>query len=185
MTSIILFFVGVKVFVSIINFVYDIKKSDTLKEIDDNIPPRIPDVYNLPDFTNQDDIQIKGNAEISSTVFLYLNNKKYSVVTGNDGVFLFNEKLLDGDNQLYLNSEDSSGNLSLDTKTYHINLDKSAPELEITDPSNNSTFYGSSEKIVEIKGKTESDSTLSINERFVNVMSDGSFFYQVARSSRQ
>ncbi len=171
-------FLGIKLLVKVITFITDIKKSNISQNEADTIPPKIPYVYPFSEYTTNESIEIKGEAEISSSLILYLNDHRYDTVVGNTGKFLYKLILNDGVNEFYLYSEDSSGNKSSNTKIYKVTLDRTPPLLEITNPQDKSIISGSKNKIVEIKGKSEKDATVTVNDRFVNTSDDGSFIYK-------
>ncbi len=175
--------VGIKILVNIISVITDVKKSDTPQSSSDSIPPMVPYIYPVPEYTTSNSIDIKGNAEASSTVILTLNNHKSDTIVGNTGNFLFKIELIEGLNEFYLYSKDSSGNTSSNSKTYKITLDKISPVLDITSPQNNTTYSGSKNKILEIKGVSEKDATVTINDRFVYTNDDGSFNYKFELNS--
>lgn len=169
---------GVKVLVNIINVISDVKKSDSPLVSDDNIPPMVPYLNILSEYTNTSELEIKGNSEPSSLVILHLNGKDTDTVAGNTGSFLFKVALKEGGNDFYLYSKDASGNISQNTKTYTVNFDKTPPVLDISSPQNNSNITGSKNKVVEIKGVSEKDATVTINDRFVYTSDEGTFIYK-------
>ena len=168
-------FVGIKALVKVINVITDIKKSDTPQSSTDQIPPMIPFVETLPEHTSNSSIEIKGNAEAGSTITLKFNGNESDSVVGNDGHYVFKKTLEEGLNELYLFSKDSSGNSSQNTKVFKITFDKTAPQIDIKSPTSGTTLYGSKNKLAEIKGSTESDATVTANDKYVYVADDGSF----------
>lgn len=168
-------FVGIKVLVKVINVITDIKKSDTSQSSTDHIPPMIPSVESLPEYTSNSSVEIKGNAEAGSSITLIFNGNESDSVVGSDGTYVFKKTLEEGLNELYLFSKDLSGNSSQNTKVFKITFDKTTPEIDIKSPSNGTTFYGFKNKIAEIKGNTEGDATVTVNDKYVYVSDDGSF----------
>lgn len=177
-TITIFFFLGIKILVYFINIVSDLKKSNNTNVSEDIIPPKTPYVYPLSEYTSSKNVEIKGQGESSSTVELNMNNKKYDEIVGNDGDFIFNLSLNEGINEFFLTSKDTAGNISESTKTYKIIYDKTPPLLEIRSPQNNITIIGLKNKVVEIKGITEKDSVVTINDRFVYLSDTVDFVYK-------
>ena len=103
---------GIKLLVRIITVITDIKKSNTPQKIVDTIPPKTPYVYPFPEYITNATIDIKGEAEVSSSLVLYLNDRRYDEIVGSEGRFIFKLILKEGENEFYLYSEDSSGNKS-------------------------------------------------------------------------
>jgi len=169
---------GIKILVNIINLITDLKISDQNNPSYDNIPPRIPYIYPLPRYTSSSVVDIKGETESGSIVTLQMDHGITEVVSGNTGSFLFKVDLKEGDNKFYFYSTDSSGNASSKTIEYNVILDKTSPVITITLPQDNTTFYGTKNKTVEIKGVSDSTSTVTINDRYVGLTDDGSFIYK-------
>ena len=169
---------GIKILVNIINLITDIKISDQSNPSYDNIPPRIPYIYSLPRHTSSSAIDIKGETESGSIVTLQTNHGKTDVVAGSTGSFLFKVDLTEGDNKFYFYSTDSSGNSSSKTIEYNVILDKTPPDIEISLPQDNTIFYGTENMTVEIKGVSDSTSTVTINDRYVGLADDGSFIFK-------
>lgn len=181
---VLIFFVGVKVLVYIINFIGGLKNSDTItSKVTDTIPPNIPILNNFSDYTNNDNVTLSGSAEPSSKTTLVFNGKKSEQVADADGKFVFKVKLNSGENDFYLYSTDAAGNESVHTKQYSITLDKEKPNLTIDQPQDGQTFYGSSDQVIEIKGTAETDSTLKVNDKFILINDDGTFDYKYSLQS--
>jgi len=173
-----LFFTGIKILTYTINIFTNLKSSNTSPNSSDTLPPKIPDVYSFNEYTNSQKIVIKGGAEPSSVVYLNLNGKVLNKVADSDGIYIFDLTLKEGNNDFYLFSKDSSGNESGKTKTYMVIQDLTKPLLQIDQPSNNSTIAGVKNKLLEIKGVSESGVELKINDKFVNVNENGAFIYK-------
>lgn len=178
LTVILFSILGIKILVNIINLITDIKISDQNNPSYDNIPPRTPYVYTLPRYTSSSSIDIKGETESGSIVTLQKDHGKTDVVAGSTGSFLFKVDLIEGENKFYFYSTDSSGNSSSKTIEYNVVLDKTPPDIAISLPQDKTVFYGTKNKTVEIKGVSDSTSTVTINDRYVGLADDGSFIYK-------
>ncbi|KKR11515.1 MAG: hypothetical protein UT39_C0006G0021 [Candidatus Woesebacteria bacterium GW2011_GWA1_39_21] len=177
-SAVVIFFAGAKALVYVINFIGNLKNSDTISKSEDKIPPNIPLVNDIPDYTNKDNIEVKGSAEAASAVTLSLNRDTYEQVADSDGSYIFKAKLVSGINSFFLFSTDSAGNESVHTKQYQIVLDKDNPNLTVNQPQDNSTVYGDKNRLVEIKGTSDSDVELKINDKYVLVSDDDTFGYK-------
>ena len=146
----------------------------------DNTPPAPPFLYMSKNFTNENKIQIEGRAEAGSTVKIKNTRKATStdVVVGSDGTFLADIILLEGENQIYSLAVDSAGNESGNSKFYTVTYDKDLPEIIILEPENEKTFYGGGERKITIKGITDIDNTVYVNDRWVVVNTGGLFSIQ-------
>ena len=144
--------------------------------INDNIPPPPPQIAPLPEATNSASLAIVGNAELDSTLILFLNGievKKISV--GGEGEFRVGQiKLDEGENNLFAKAVDLAGNESQESVRQIIFFDKEPPILEIEFPKNGDSFFDD-QKEITIKGKTEKDAIVNINERKVIVDLEGEF----------
>ncbi len=169
---------GLPTTAKIAGFLSDLRGSSLPVEQKDTTPPA-PPVFETPDeFADKAIITVKGRAEPGVKVSIFLNDKlKEELVAGAEGEFSANLPILAGENTLYGVAKDESGNESAQSRVYIIIYDKKAPDLEITEPANGSSFYGQNQKQITIKGKTESGAQVWVNERFATVDSEGLFVY--------
>ena len=56
---------------------------------------------------------------------------------------------------------------------------KEPPEINVNEPENGRKFFGE-DKTVTIRGTTENDARLSVNDRFIIVEPDGDFEYSAS-----
>jgi hypothetical protein len=175
-----MFFYGLPLLVKVANVAYDFKKSAQPIEINDTTPPPTPRIDSLPKATNKDNILVEGSSESGSTVVIDLNGNLEEIVTDSDGRFSTNLNLKKGDNFIKAYAKDTSNNKSGETDTSIITFDTEPPELSITSPTDNTDFYGSGQKMLTIKGTTEADAKLQINDRLAIVDSNGNFSFTTA-----
>lgn len=144
--------------------------------ISDNIPPSPPQIAPLPEATNSASLDILGSAEAGSTLDLFLNGAEVKkVLVGDKGRFrLGSIKLTEGENNIFAKAVDEAGNESQESIRQTIIYDKEPPTLEIESPKDGKSFFGD-QKEIDIRGKTEKDAIVNINERKVIVNLDGSF----------
>lgn len=176
---VLMFFYGLPLLVKLANVAYDFKKTSQPIEINDTTPPPPPRIDALPVATNKTSLTISGSSEPGATVIIDQNGKTHEAAIDNDGKFSLTIDLSDGENFIKASTKDSAGNESYDTKTYSVTFDNEKPELTITSPQNGSDFYGSSQKKLTIKGTTEEDVKLQINDRLAIVDSSGNFSFPV------
>ena len=96
------------------------------------------------------------------------------------GEFSFDVNLKKGDNTFKAEARDQAGNVSQQTEVYKVNYDDEAPDLKVESPSDNSTYYGSGQRQIEIKGTTAEDAEVFVNERFVSVSEEATFSYSTS-----
>ena len=142
------------------------------------LPP--PVVNSTPTATNSAQISISGYADPAAKVALTVNGSlSNSLNADSDGYFETKIQLIKGDNFVSVKYTDSSLNESRESQSITINRDDESPVLTIESPSSGSVLYGQDQKMVEVKGKTEPEASLIINNRYVSIRSDGSFSYKL------
>lgn len=153
-------------------------KADTpLSQQDDTIPPPAPFFDSIPEATSSAQIELSGMAESLSRITLYHNNRESAqTTTDNQGIFLFSQIDLDqGSNTFTATATDKAGNTSLISSQSIIFYSNTPPELTITQPQSGDRFSGPLEQVITIKGTTDNDVQVTLNERILVVTSDGSF----------
>lgn len=174
------FFYGIPTAAKIASFVGDLKKSSIPVDKNDTTPPGPPRFNALPEAVKEKELKINGYTEPGAIVTLSLNEGTQEVVADSDGNFSFSANLNKGENIISAKAKDQVGNESISSKVYTVIFDNEVPNLDISSPSDGTTFYGSKEKQLTIKGTTESGATLNINDRIVKVEDDGSFSYTIS-----
>jgi hypothetical protein len=155
----------------------DIRQTSEPIQKDDTTRPISPRIDPLPEYTSSDHVDIKGTTEPGVSVTIYHNSNEDEVLSDKNGEFLFTINLRTGKNTISLLSKDKSGNESIKTDTMSIILDKKSPDLVVTNPSDESEYFGTKQRQVIIEGSTEEDSTVAVNDRFVQVDNQGAFTY--------
>ncbi len=148
----------------------------SLIEESDEIPPQTPILSAPVSATNSATLPISGVGEANSQVVLVVNGEQQAEVEIDDeGEFDFEVDLTEGENALAVFSIDEAGNESVQTREYQVSLDTEAPEIEIESPEDGSTIELRKNQITTIKGTTDPQSKVFINDRLVYARSDGSF----------
>lgn len=145
-------------------------------EKQDVIPPTAPRMDLLPEATNSSQLDIHGQAESGTMVQLFINGlNAEEAIADSEGQFKFsNIHFRDGDNEVYVQAKDDENNLSQAGKTVTVRVDQEPPTLEITKPKASDRFFDKDNPI-SAEGKTEDGASLTVNNHFVLVRSDGSF----------
>lgn len=168
---------GIPIITKVIGFVTSFKKGDISTSLVDKTPPAPPYFEVFSDAVNKSPLKVSGRVEVGNTVVLNLNSNEEELMTEENGNFSLDLSLEKGENTFFAYAKDAAGNLSKETKTYIILFDDEPPEITVDSPKDSSIYYGFKQKNVQIKGTTEADSSLTINDRFVSVSDDGTFSY--------
>lgn len=143
----------------------------------DTTPPQVPIFSNAPvEATFSASLNLRGFAEPKSKVVFLLDSVKTAEIqAAENGQFEHELVLADGPNELLIFGIDESGNESLKTKSYLIARDSEAPILEIEEPKDGSVIELKKNRTTTIKGKTESEAKIMINDRLVLADKEGNF----------
>ena len=141
------------------------------------LPP--PAINSTPTATNSAQISISGYASPAALVSLIVNGSLSDTSDADsDGYFETKIQLTAGENFVSVKYTDTSLNESRESQSITINRDDEPPILTIESPSDGTVFHGQDQKTIEIRGKTEPEASLIINNRYVSIRSDGSFSYK-------
>lgn len=170
----ILFIVGgIPALSSIGSFIGGFKKDNINVETNDETIVLEPILDPPVSATNTATISITGSATTGSSVLLYVNGSKQDeVLVGKEGTFVFNKaRLQSGDNKIYTISKINNSQSQL-SNTFTVSYLNVPPQLEIVNPETNTTTR---EKQLTIEGKTDKDTEVTINDRFVYTDPNGNF----------
>jgi len=153
-----------------------VDKESTFVETD-TVPPQVPVLSSNPvEATFSASLTLQGFAEPNSrVVFLLDSTEAAKVVVAEDGQFEYELSLADGPNELSIFGIDEAGNESLATRSYTIVRDSQAPPLELEEPKDGSVIELKKNRTVTIKGKTEAEAKVFINDRLVLADKEGNF----------
>jgi len=142
------------------------------------LPPQLDP---LPYATYSAEIHVSGKVKGDVTILLYINEEQTEKIKPKeDGTFIFsNVKMQDGANIISTKATDDKDNTSDLSEVLTIQVKKNKPSLEISTPSENQEITGE-KQLITVTGKTESDNSITINDRFVVVKSDGLFSYDLS-----
>ncbi|KKS98541.1 MAG: hypothetical protein UV73_C0001G0062 [Candidatus Gottesmanbacteria bacterium GW2011_GWA2_43_14] len=137
-----------------------------------------PSINSLPEATNSARIIVSGATDKNSTVVLALNGEEEITESDNEGQFeVRGVGLVEGENKIeaYLQKDGKRSSAASVSIIYK----KDPPEIIITEPENGRKFSGE-DRIVTIKGNTETDARLSVNDRYIIVGREGNFEYEIS-----
>lgn len=139
------------------------------------LPPPAPRLVVPYEATNSANIVISGVGEKGMMVELFKNDVSIGKTEVNDaGDFVFEDVFLDeGNNEFLATSTDSKGVSSDPTVAVKIIFDKTAPELELTNPSEEKLTVDYAD--FDVVGKSEKGVSVTINNRVAMVDDEGKF----------
>ncbi len=133
-----------------------------------------PDLDTLPDATKEEMITITGTSVGGEKVTIYLNGSLEDEVIVEDGSFEYELKLTDGGN--IIKAKAMKGEMESEfSNSVNISLIKEGPELSIDSPGDNAELKGANP--IEVKGHTDPDVTVTVNDFQAVSSSNGSYSY--------
>ena len=140
----------------------------------DNYVPS-PELDPLPKATKEQNIIVTGTSMSVLKVSIYLNGSKdnETEVSG-DGTFEFSVELSEGDNIIKAKAFNDKGESEF-SDSVTVTYKKSGPELSIDSPSDNADLKV--QNPIEVKGKSDPDVTVSVNDFQAVSGNDGSYSY--------
>jgi hypothetical protein len=143
------------------------------------IPP--PSFESAPVATNSARYEIKGTADKDSKVELLQNGKSKGEKETNDkGEFSFNVNLSEGENSFAARQtiKDKKSEFSSPLIIIYKN---SPPDLEVTTPKEGTSFK-KEDRFVEVTGKTDPDTNVTVNGFYAAINESNGFFYSLGLS---
>jgi bacillopeptidase F len=132
----------------------------------------------LPEATNSAEIVIKGRAEKGNKIELFINDSLVDKTSANSkGDFEFRNTLSEGSNKIAarVRKAEETSNFS---QIFDVVFDSKAPELSIDSPTDGQSFSKEQNR-ANVAGKTESDSTITVNGFRAIVGFNGNFSYSL------
>lgn len=168
---------GVPLLANISLFLSNTKnKQEVTKKKDVFVAPPVLDA--LPNATNSAQINVSGTATPGEKINLYINGElEEKTDVQKDHTFVFEKiTLKDGENHIQTKSITKDKNESDFSNQYTIVFKKEPPALTIESPSNDQKF-SKDDKRTEVKGKTDPNVKVTVNDFWAIVDSDGNFSY--------
>lgn len=142
-------------------------------------PPflQAPSLSPLPNATNSATIKLTGLTTPEKEVEIFVNNELATkIIADEDGKFEIPDlKLLNGENILKARMIDDDQKSEF-SESLTVIFNNKPPTLEITSPEPNQAF-GKDQNKIEVKGKTDPDNQVMINDFRAIVDSNGNFSY--------
>jgi len=147
---------------------------DTENKTEDKAFLATPDLDTLPEATKEELVTVTGTSLGGEKVAIYLNGSLEDEVEVTDGTFEKEIKLTIGGN--IIKAKAIKGEIESEfSNSVNISLIKEGPELSIDSPGDNSELKGANP--IEVKGKTDPDVTVTVNDFQAVSSSDGSYAY--------
>lgn len=172
-------YLGPKALIQLSVFSEHFKSSSDANENGQKHIPPPPKLDPLPEATKNKTLSVAGNAEPQSDIKVFVNDvERGKSQAGIDGSFsVENVRLSAGANKITAISVSGDQESSLSNPIVIWYKDE-PPTLEINEPENNTERSGS-DKILTIKGRTDPETKLTINDRVVVLGTSGEFEYQI------
>lgn len=168
---------GIPAFIKLAVWYGDFKSGENAIMSDDTVPPAPPRISLPYTATNSANLELNGFSEPGSTVKIFVNDEEVRTVAAEDnGQFDGGRiKLKKGFNMIYGVALDAAGNKSGQSRKEQVLYDNQPPQLIVESPQTGAQFFGSGERRVEVKGQTEIDTEVTVNDRSVIVGQEGDF----------
>jgi hypothetical protein len=166
-----LLFWGIQGLVNLASFLGTIRRANQPIEQTKQLPLLPPRLVPLPIATNSAKISISGIAESGSTIEIFFNDILVgTTLVGQDNKFQISDVTLSsGENKIYTiarrHEEESPPS-------------RTPPKVEIDNPSDQTIFSGKDNKL-EVRGKTDPQTNVTVNNHWAIVTSDGSFSFEL------
>lgn len=137
-----------------------------------------PFINSVPEATNSASIVIQGTSAYSDAqAELYVNGSSFDETPlSDDQKFTFkNVKLREGANIIKVRVKKGE-HVSDFTRNYTVSYSAGETKLEVTNPTEGATF-GRGDQTISVTGKTDPDSTVSVNGSIAIVDENGNFSY--------
>ena len=181
-----LFTIGTKLFTNSILFLVNLTSVFNKDSIPTENSIEImtnPIITDIDTSTSSASVSFTANAAKNTQVSIFVNDQKQQDFDNKNDLFVKTIELIPGINNIYLVSRNNKNQIKK-SRIYSINYIDTPPLITIEIPQENQIF---SDNYITIKGKTESDTDIKINDRPVTVDSQGNFnsVYSLNEGSNQ
>jgi bacillopeptidase F len=143
---------------------------------DNGIPVQVPLISAPTSATSSAQLPLSGYSEKGFTVVVLDNDQEVKRVnSGDDGTFSTDIDLQKGNNNIAVYAIDESNKQSDKSKEYVVIYDNEPPKLEIQEPQDKQQITGKKNQTLTIKGTTEKNTKVYLNDRLAFVKDDGTF----------
>lgn len=141
--------------------------------VDVGLAPSTPKFFEDMTATKSANIKVTGVADPSTIIELFQNNFSQGTTTsGDDGKFLFDVSLSQGNNAFYAQATSSKGQKSDKSDIYVISFSNKNPKLDLKDVRDGDTIKDNPFKLT---GTTDVGNTVMVNDRLAMVGAEGVF----------
>ena len=154
---------------TLITRLFDRNDNESQVESDLILPPEL---FEIPDATNSAQLKVIGRGQLMTKVTVYVNDDPQAEISLEKEEFELEVNLETGENQIYAIAEETKRRITAKSTTYSVIFIDVKPNLEVTVPQQNQTFY---KREINILGKTDPGNTVLINSRPTTVDSLGGF----------
>lgn len=157
-----------------IRFINSVLNTNPIAE--DEVSMLQPPVLSAPlEATKSAQLKIYGYDSPGHEIVILLNGQEHArTLTAEDGSFVADVELTEGENSLNTYAIDSEDNESEPGQNYIIILDTEKPALTVTEPQEGATI-NSRDRLVTVAGNTGPGSKIYVNDRVVFPGTDGTF----------
>lgn len=180
---VLVFAVGIPLLVKVSALLGNINAQGQPLVSNDTTAPYAPILSPINNTTNNAKLTVEGFAEPETTLTLLVNGDKVKeTLLGKEGTFTIDDVVLQsGKNTITAVATDQAGNESAQSNTLEVTYKTKGPQLEVSEPADGQSFDKDHQEIT-IKGTTDKDATIWINDRFVSVTDEGTFEHKLKLS---
>ncbi len=168
---------GVKILVGFSLLVDRLRGTTPVQQTNQLLLPPILDP--LPAATKSATLKITGTGTDGTDVIIYVNEEEEERLTvEKNGTFeTVLTSLSEGSNTVSARATDGRDNISDPSGVFTVIVKKTPPLLEVTAPTGDASVSGDPNRVT-VEGKTEENTSVTINGRIVVMRSDNTFSYQ-------
>lgn len=157
------------------------RNSANISQADNSVIPTIPIFSQDLTATSSANVKISGASDPKITIEVTQNGRSLgTAVAKDDGSFSYDVSLEKNENTFIAIAISESGKKSPQSQAYVIRFLSGQPKLDIISPKDGDKI---SQNQTNISGKIDSGNTVTVNDRFAIVNSDGSFSYTLNLAS--
>ena len=173
---IIFLFFGIKLLVNF-SLLVEKKADSNIQQQESSflIPPILDPITTA---TNSASMDISGTAGSGKYVVIYINGKQLGKADiKEENVFVFKDLTLDeGENDIKIKAVDDNKKESKFSPTVQVTYTTKSPDLTVDFPTDGQTYH-KSDNPIKIRGKTDPDAKVTINDFWAVNDSDGNYSY--------
>lgn len=157
-------------------------------EPSDSVPPQPPIIAAPVTATYSATLAVEGVGEPETEAVVVVNSQEVGRTRiDSDGEFTYDVPLSEGENTVVFYSVDKADNESVKTQNYMITLDTEVPTISVEQPLSGQTIELRKNQTTEIKGTTEPNARVFVNDRLVYASATGAFSlkYQLAEGENK